>query len=659
MPSSSITSMAILKVNWDNKKDFIDILVPFVAEVIRRRDWAVVSNQEVQNAVSETFGLGIPQNTIGIVLRRAAKAGYVNLTDGIYRPNAQHLSSLAFEHAESDAVRMHNLLVNNLRAFASREFDQSLTEDAAERLLLDYLSEFDIDVLSAMGSATTTPLNFSSKINQKYLVARFVNEIIERDPQSTDALESVVKGHMLANFVHFQETGEVTRNFKKTTMYFDTSFLIDALGYNGVSVASPCRELLTLLKKVGAQLACFEHTLQEIHGILFVCAERLERGNTSDAFGPVVRTLDNFIQAGSTGSDVRLEIVTLTKSLGRLNIKVQEKPGYDPKYVIDEAKLESILDRTINYSNNNPSARIRDVDSLAAIVRIRKNYRPNILEETRAVFITPNRALVRVAAEFLIEEDSPDIVPIAVTDDRLTNLAWLKKSQVAPELPRKVIMAQALAATQPSDSLWQSYTSEIRKLQQKGDISSDDFLLLRFSIEARQGLMEATHGGDDSAFSDGTIPEILERAKENVTSEMRKEFETIVQTLNNASSINMNEIGEREAALRTDVSDFESRAFLQSEKVDVLARKISDYMVKGVGVVIGVALTVGIIMSVWGFPSFSGSWLRYLIGLLQLLVLSFGFMSIVFGTSFVAILHRIEARLQFAISNKMKRWFGI
>jgi hypothetical protein len=59
-----MTSLAILKVNWDEGRDFFDILLPFVCEELLRSGFPVVSLSDVQAGVTQRFGLTIPQNTI-------------------------------------------------------------------------------------------------------------------------------------------------------------------------------------------------------------------------------------------------------------------------------------------------------------------------------------------------------------------------------------------------------------------------------------------------------------------------------------------------------------------------------------------------------------------------------------------------------------------
>ena len=65
MANVTITSLAILTVNWeDRKKGYLDNFVPFLVESIRHKDSEVISANDVQASVQAEFGLRLPINTI-------------------------------------------------------------------------------------------------------------------------------------------------------------------------------------------------------------------------------------------------------------------------------------------------------------------------------------------------------------------------------------------------------------------------------------------------------------------------------------------------------------------------------------------------------------------------------------------------------------------
>lgn len=100
----------------------------------------------------------------------------------------------------------------------------------------------------------------------------------------------------------------------------------------------------------------------------------------------------------------------------------------------------------------------------------------------------------------------------------MTTLAWLKDPAGAVDLPRKQMIADSSAAMDPPEHLWRKYLQEAERLRKSGFISEVDFTFLRYSMEARQALMTITFG-DSEVFTEGTVPEVLARARKNAAAE--------------------------------------------------------------------------------------------------------------------------------------------
>jgi len=104
--------------------------------------------------------------------------------------------------------------------------------------------------------------------NARFLVSAFAVHLCERDPEGFAYLTTLAKGQMLSNVLYLPDIGNVGQRFRHLTVYFDTPFLLRALGLAGPSLQAPYRELLDMLYRLGAQLACFDHRYKEVTGIL-------------------------------------------------------------------------------------------------------------------------------------------------------------------------------------------------------------------------------------------------------------------------------------------------------------------------------------------------------------------------------------------------------
>jgi predicted RNA-binding protein YlqC (UPF0109 family) len=284
--ASTISSLALLKVSYDlYSKDYFDNFVPMVAECLRRASEDVVSLPELQEALRERFGLAIPQNAIKTVLRRARKREYVYLENRAYYRDEEKLKKLGFHDEQLRVMQEHNSLIKEFVEFCYHHLNFELSTEDADDALQSYLQENQLQLVTAVDRGTVIPSSGRSVRNFRYLVSSFVRHLQETDSVALSYLETVVKGHMLADAIFLPDPGNASRKFRDTDVYFDTPFLLNALGYSGEAQQEPCVELLELLYETGADLRCFTHTRDEIRGVVESCAGQVQNGNAGASSG--------------------------------------------------------------------------------------------------------------------------------------------------------------------------------------------------------------------------------------------------------------------------------------------------------------------------------------------------------------------------------------
>lgn len=628
----TILSMALLKVNWDySRKDYLENFVPIVAECIRLSQEDVVSLPDLQQQLLTRFGLRFPQNAIRVILRRVGKQGYIRSENRVYMRNPGKLARLQFHDAQQRVLQMHGALIRELVLFCQDESSITWSAEEGEAALQSYLEENQPLVATRAGQSTLIPQSGIPNKSVRFLIGSFIRHLQETHSASFEYLDTIIKGNMLANAVFLTEPGQHQRRFRNTEIYFDTSLLIFSLGYAGKPREAPCIELLELLYETGAQLRCFAHTLDEVRGALDACAYLMAEGRLRDAYGP---SIEYFLSQGFTASDVELRSARLERDLEGLRIRIVDKPPYTPhKYVIDEKKLTATLQERIEYSN--PNAVARDVDSISAVMRLRRGRQPSILEESGALFVTTNSSLAYESRNFCCEDAPPSVVSPCVTDYALTNLLWLKKPLEAPDLPRKRIIADCYAATQPDATLWGRYLKEIDKLEKEGRISPDDYYMLRHSLYAKTELMRLTLG-EPEAFVQATVPEILEYLESR--SQAGLKLELARETLRRETA--EQEIETRQARETERVSRIRARG----QKYAVIVAKVIEY-----GAL--VLLVIGTVSTFpWRFPPPSSKRIMlFLVSILQFFMLVLSVLNLMYGTALRSLVRRLEIALS--------RWF--
>lgn len=623
----TIVSLAILKVNWERRRDYLEIFVPMVAEAIRLFESDIVTVPDLQRKLLEQFGLAIPQNTLKTILIRTKKHGYIHQKDHAYYRNHERLSEVkqSFRDVQQQVLQMYEDLVQQFVLFCQDQFAVTLSSYDADQAFQDYLRNSELAIRGKASVPVIPSTNQQSLKSHKFYVGAFIQQLELTHSAYFSSWETIVIGNMLANSVHLPDPAQPNRRFKGTDIYFDTSFLIYALGYAGEARQAPCLELLDLLYEVGAELKCFRHTLEEIYGILSACARLVSQGDVKDSYGP---SMEYFLLNGFSASDIELFATRIERDLEARRIRVIDAPDYrEHRYIIDEARLRHALSEQIPYRNPNGQALDRDVASVSAIFRLRRGSQPYYVEESKAVFISTNSSLVRITNDVTLDESLPDAVPPCATDYTLTNMLWLKKPHRVPDLPRKRIIADYYAAIQPDEALLRQYQEETEKLLNDQKITSDDYYLLRYTLEAKYGLMIATHGGDEP-LTTMTVPEVLEYTKNRIRIEDQNKIQDELQRRMLAEA----EVAQMRAA------DLERQARMRAR-----SQRWASRIIKGVRFVLIVIVFLTTITTFpWDLPAIKNDWLRYLLTLLQVGLLFITVIGTVFGTPIEVYVRRLE-----------------
>ena len=509
MPTNSLTSLAILKVNINRGRDYLEYLRPFVLHILSHHRPARITDRNVSKYIREQFGLVIPERTVQIVLKRISRKKYLTKNHGVYQISG-NLPDSQLTTKQNQAKVHIDCVLTSLLEF-SRKFGRPLnSSDEAITAISSFLSEFDITCLRAYLRGNALPDIDQKTRKNVVLVGDYVRHIQKNEPQQFNSFLIIVQGHMLANALLCPDLQNAPNTYKKVTFYLDTPLLIHLLGCDGRARQDAIRELKLLLSELGASVATFSHSVDELQLVLQSVSAELESPNSSNEIVIEAR------RSGTTRSDLLLLSETLEDELSKVGVKIVTTPKYVHEFQIDEREFARVLGNEISYRN--PNAKTRDIESVRSIYVIRADKSTPSVEKSRAVFVTSNTAFARAAWKFGQSHGSTRDVSSVITDFSLANMAWLKAPMGSLNIPTTQLLAFSYAALKPSRDLLDKYLSEIDRLTMKGKISERDHQLLRSSPAAYDELMDLTLG-EDVSLSEETVTEILER----VSGEIRKE----------------------------------------------------------------------------------------------------------------------------------------
>ncbi len=509
MSSSTLTSLAMLKANVDQGKDYLDYLRPFILQILVDHNPELVTDAVVRGHLRTQFGLEIPERAVQVVLKRLSRKHPLQKEAGVYRITGQLPDpGIAAEKARAD--RHIKAVIAELMEFSKTSAMPITTSDDAMTAICAFLSRFNIRCLRAYLRGTTIPNIEGDHDAQIVLVSEFVLYLQKTDPERFDSFLVVVQGHMLANALLCPDLQYAPKTYKKVTFYLDTPLIVRRLGLEGDAKKAATESLIGLLHNLGATVAIFSHSRDELERVLKGAADHVE---ARDGFGAIVMEAR---RRGTTKSDILVLMGQFDEKLEEAKIDVIDTPRHIKNFQIDERAFAAVLEDEVSYFN--PRAKEYDINSVRSIYVLRARMSPSTVEKSKALLVSSNTGFARAAFQYGRDHEESREVSSVITDFSLANMAWLKAPMGAPSLPMTEILAFAYAALQPSKELLCKYLEEIDKLEKQGTITERDHQLLRSSTLAQEELMRLTLG-EEEALTEQTISETLNR----VTDEIKKE----------------------------------------------------------------------------------------------------------------------------------------
>ena len=509
MSQNTLTSLAILKVNVDHGKDYLDYLRPFILDVLVREKPEPITDRVVSELIAQHFGLVIPERVVEIVLRRIARRRYIERSHGMYRvtrtiPDPRIVSKMV------EAERHIMAVVRGLQEFSHGRIDTITTDEGAVSAICAFLAEFDVTCLRAYLRGTAIPDVHDTHKRDIVLVSEYVQHLSRNAPVRFKSLNVLVQGHMLANALMCPDLRDAPKNYKHVTFYLDTPLLVRALGAEGEAKQAAVRDLISLVTRLGGRVAAFLHSREELQRVLQGAASFLER---RDGRGAIVLEAR---RRGTTKSDLLLLAESVDDNLSNADIEVDATPKYTEELQIDETIFEQVLDDEVSYYN--PRAKLYDINSVRSIFVARGSIAAPSLEKSKAVVVTSNSGFAKAAWEYGQRYESSRSVSSVITDFSLANMAWLKAPMEESSVPTTQLLAFSYAALEPSSGLLDKYLNEIDRLETHGRISARDHQLLRSSPHVYRELMHMTLG-EESALTEETISETLQRVSSEIVKE--------------------------------------------------------------------------------------------------------------------------------------------
>jgi len=293
----------------------------------------------------------------------------------------------------------------DFKLYAKKMYDLSLTDGNVRDTFNNYFYISSNNSFESSGANQLKEVEMKkSKLN--FIFNQYMRHLYTTESEYLEIIENFGIANQMRKVVINEDKESVDRNFlEKCEIYVDTPIMLKALGYDGKELATSYTELLDAIKKAKAKVCFFEHSFDELWGILFSFKKNIVQ-NFLDAKG-----VNQFLIAQKEYAQEGKEL-SLDENNVRNNINQR---GYQIKAHIDETDLsdnsdlkhwefdEKKLKSKIEEHYNSDTVKIyqtrieRDVKSISAISRFRNTSNitlPTSYKEGRFFLLTDNYILL-------------------------------------------------------------------------------------------------------------------------------------------------------------------------------------------------------------------------------------------------------------------------
>ncbi len=474
-----VLAYAFLKAAYtEGIRNPVDAITPMIKRALMGWKGSEVDATVLQKRISDTFGIVIPINVIRYTFPRLVREGVLRLENYIYQ-----LASEKFE--DDDVRRLEQVSREKYNRLSGQLRHVLLTHNMEELDHRTILEEWlDTSALSFLGGDAPAfgADNNDRNVNKAVYFAirddksgRFLDDLT--DIAWGDCIYRAIKSATEYDAADLENL-DVQSKMSEVVAYFDTRFVIRALGIGMPQFTKAATELMGLAASTGCKLAVFQHTIEELKAIVSIVASRMSY--TSDVSGDFAAWA---VERGFDEGDLLDWGADVENAVSKLGFRVEHAPPIVKALSVDERTLDDQLKMDLQQTSD--KARVADVNSLTAIYRLRDGQPHKYLEGCKAIFITPNKGLadssVRFFQKHFREEGQANHVQICMTDVVFSSRLWTKIPTMAVSVPRDSIVAHSIGNLRPTEKLKESFLRKLKEFSAEGTIDVRHEVRVRLS----------------------------------------------------------------------------------------------------------------------------------------------------------------------------------
>ena len=511
MNENIMIGTAILSTFSDKmQNDSIDLMLPFIKYALHEKYTIgeIVTAPAICDFIQNTFAFeNLPLAIIDKAFIRLSKTGGC-----LTYNNKEYMFSkdVSTEHSKIKDKRNHALMlvdaiVKKLTPYLNSKSFKTYTDEDSKRILFNFLDNYGLSTLdNSLIDSQITKLENTNRI-----VGAFILEEFENNSEIFNKLIELIKGVFLSKAIYLQTNNEnlFKARMKDTVIILDAPLLLSILGLKTEGENRVAQEFLQVLP-AEVKLHYFQHNFKELDSIIRSYMHQRQQGGT------YIHTLEFFDEKSSSIEDIELFYLQLDKKLRYHNITEYPKEiPIEEQFFIDENGLaEELKEKIPSYKTNEKALEI-DVATISYINRLRKGVTSRSIEKCKAIFITNNHNLVQVSNKFLGTQYE---IGCSMSEIDFTILMWLKNSKKNSSVPKDILVANAMAATEEvTENFMEGVLACIKRYQQDGSFDEESAGLILENIYCRRELVEICNG-DPKEITIEKIKSVQEKYEDKI-----------------------------------------------------------------------------------------------------------------------------------------------
>ncbi|CAM4062382.1 hypothetical protein [Pseudoalteromonas byunsanensis] len=409
-----LSSAAVLRAIFDEKKDIYDVLKEFIMSSINSRNLKSFNSTELLQFIEEDFNFRLPEAIVKSCLKkRLVKEQLLTRQYGSYNTTSLSTNNTQFQEDFERSRCEYDDVITKLNAFCSKSG----------------LKDINLRELEDCFERSLTRPDLSNKYSQ--CIAKFI-VAFQHESGFTEKLRKIEEGLILYTGIRYSPDLSTLGCWKGSlTVFLDTEHLFNAVGYNGSLYKTLFDDFYNLTNEVNRskksgkiELKYFEETDREIESFFYSAINIVEKKASID---PSKTAMKNICNGCTSRSDVITKKAIFQDKLSKLKITKESNTDYysNSKTNVESTSiLESLCDELKETTVS--EEQVSSVLKVFTKVNYLRNGSSKLsIDKVACIFLTESWLPQRIAFSDHVFDGNGSI-PYATNIEFLTEKLWFK-----------------------------------------------------------------------------------------------------------------------------------------------------------------------------------------------------------------------------------------